>query len=104
MKTLKRLIVEKLTKMNECGGGYSAPSCGGGHSSSSSKPTSATTVKSLTADIYESSVEVQRDVDKIIKLSQRLGKRMPSKFKKAIEDLKGAAKAYQSLVDQYSAM
>jgi len=33
MKQLKKMIIERLGRVNECGGGYSGGGCGGGYSS-----------------------------------------------------------------------
>lgn len=124
MKSLKRAIVEKLGRLNECGGGYydyySSYSCGGGYSSepslksqassakkrnsSASKANSSATIKNLTADIYGHAVSLQTSIDAITTKSSQLGKRMPTEFKKAIDELKAAAERYQKLVDFYSEM
>ena len=129
MKSLKRAIVEKLGKLNECGGGgyygyhsssSSGGSCGGGYSSepslksqassakkrnsSASKANSSATIKNLTADIYGHTVSLQASIDAITTKSSQLGKRMPTEFKKAIDELKAAAERYQKLVDFYSEM
>lgn len=122
MKSLKRAIVEKLGRLNECGGGYydyhSSSSCGGGYSSepslksqassakkrniNASKANSSATIKNLTADIYGHAVSLQTSIDTITAKSSQLGKRMPIEFKKAIDELKVAAERYQKLVDFYS--
>lgn len=125
MKSLKRAIVEKLLgKLNECGGGYydyhNSSSCDGGYSSepslksqassakkrnsSASKANSSATIKNLTADIYGHAVSLQTSIDAITTKSSQLGKRMPTEFKKAIDELKAAAERYQKLVDFYSEM
>lgn len=128
MKSLKRAIVEKLGKLNECGGGYydyhssssSGGSCGGGYSSepslksqarsakkrssNTSKANSSATIKNLTADIYGHVVSLQTSIDAITTKSSQLGKRMPTEFKKAIDELKATAERYQKLVDFYSEM
>lgn len=129
MKSLKRAIVEKLGKMNECGGGYydyhrssssGGGSCGSGYSSepslksqtssakkrnsSASKANSSVTIKNLTADIYGHAVSLRTSIDAITTKSSQLGKRMPIEFKKAIDELKAAAERYQKLVDFYSEM
>lgn len=128
MKSLKRSIVEKLGKLNECGGGgyydyhsssSSGGSCGGYSSepslksqassakkrnSSVSKANSSATIKNLTADIYGHAVSLQTSIDAITTKSSQLGKIMPAEFKKAIDELKAAAERYQKLVDFYSEM
>lgn len=127
MKSLKRAIVEKLGRLNECGEGYydyhssssSGGSCGGyisepslksqassakKRNSSASKANSSATIKNLTADIYGHAVSLQTSIDVITTKSSQLGKRMPTEFKKAIDELKGAAERYQKLVDFYSEM
>ena len=127
MKSLKRAIVEKLGKLNECGGGYydypssSSGSCGGGASYSSSEPSlksqassakrrnskssnSSATIKNLTAEIYGHAVALQTQIDSIVAKSSQLGKKMPVEFKTAISEFKTAAEKYQKLVDFYSDM
>lgn len=125
MKSLKRTIVEKLGKLNECGegGGYyssssSSGSCGGGTTYSSEpslksqtsfarrkngrSSSSSATIKNLTADIYGHATALQIQIDAIVKKSSQLGKKMPNEFKIAINELKIAAQKYQKLVDFYS--
>ena len=121
MKSLKRAIVEKLGKLNECGGGgYYHPSsgsgsCGGGYSSEPPLKTQTTsakrrvasqkssdTIKNLTADIYGYASALRTSIDAIIVKSSQLGKRMPTDLKTTLTKMQDAAKDYVDLIDFYT--
>ena len=98
MKALKKMIMERLCAVNECGGGYS-PSCGGGYSSASygsgtgggKAKTGATTLKKLTSLAYGDAFEFVKHADMLVKEAKRVGKTMPSDMEQRLGAVRKAA-------------